>query len=271
MTSKAAVTYFAKTLSKLDSLIAKLEVRTGITQELLRSGTGVPQVLVKAAENQNAAPEQAPKVSSDKEAAPKQEKNQKTKEAKPKKEAPAKKEEEKQDTPAQLQPEDFAKLDIRVGRIIDCWRHPESEKLYCEKIDIGDEVREIGSGLQQFVPLEEMTQDLVLVLANLKARKLAGFNSHGMVLCASNTEHTKIELMRPAPGSKLGERVTLDGLDKIPQDKVAPIDTKKNKALETVLPNLKTDSNGYAEFLGYKLKTSAGHVKSKTLTNANIS
>ena len=122
MTSKA-VGYFAKTLSKLDTLIAKLEVRTGLTQELLKSGTGVPQVLVKATENQNAAPEQTPNVSSEKNAAPKQEKKEKPKaEAKPKKEAPAKKEEEKQDGPVELQPEDLAKLDIRVGRIIDCWR-----------------------------------------------------------------------------------------------------------------------------------------------------
>jgi len=92
---------------------------------------------------------------------------------------------------------DFAKLDIRIGKITECWKHPESEKLYCEKIDIGFETREIGSGLQQFVTLEEMTTGLVCVLANLKTRKLAGFPSTGMVLCASNADHTAVELMRP--------------------------------------------------------------------------
>lgn len=83
--------------------------------------------------------------------------------------------------------EDFARMDIRVGKITEVWKvkhhlrisltpkkHPESDKLYCEKINIGDEVREIGSGLQKFVTEEEMTDGLVLVLANLKARKLAG-------------------------------------------------------------------------------------------------
>ncbi len=45
-------------------------------------------------------------------------------------------------------------------------KHPESENLYCEKIDMGDEVREIASGLQKFVPIEKMS-GLVLVLANL--------------------------------------------------------------------------------------------------------
>lgn len=69
--------------------------------------------------------------------------------------------------------EDFARLDIRVGKITECWKHPDSDKLWCEKIDLGDEVREIGSGLQKFVKLEDMS-GLVIVLANLKPRKLGG-------------------------------------------------------------------------------------------------
>ena len=61
-----------------------------------------------------------------------------------------------------------------TNRIKIYFQHPESDKLYCEKIDIGGEIREIASGLQKFITLEEMTSDLVLVLANLKPRKLAG-------------------------------------------------------------------------------------------------
>jgi tRNA-binding EMAP/Myf-like protein len=65
-----------------------------------------------------------------------------------KEEKPAKKEEheEKPETAAPTE-EDFQKVDIRVGRIVECWKHPESENLYCEKIDIGTEVRQIASGL----------------------------------------------------------------------------------------------------------------------------
>lgn len=47
-------------------------------------------------------------------------------------------------------------------------QHPESEKLYCEKIDIGGEIRDIASGLQKFVKQEDMCGK-VLVLANLPA------------------------------------------------------------------------------------------------------
>lgn len=52
---------------------------------------------------------------------------------------------------------------------------------------------------------------LCLVYANLKAKKLAHIMSHGMVMCASNADHTKIEIMRPPAGAKVGERITLEG------------------------------------------------------------
>lgn len=87
----------------------------------------------------------------------------------------------------------FDKCDIRVGKIVECEKHPESEKLYIEKVDLGEETgpRTIGSGLQKFVTMEEMMDGrFVLVFANLKAKKLAGVPSHGMVLCASNADHT---------------------------------------------------------------------------------
>ena len=46
-------------------------------------------------------------------------------------------------------------LDVRVGRVVEVWKHPESCKLYCEKIDIGGgEIREIASGLQEHVTME---------------------------------------------------------------------------------------------------------------------
>ena len=58
--------------------------------------------------------------------------------------------------------------------------------------------------------MEEMKKDaFVLVFSNLKPRPLAGNMSQGMVMCASNEEHTQIELIRPPQGSKLGERVRL--------------------------------------------------------------
>lgn len=86
----------------------------------------------------------------------------------------------------------YRNCDIRVGKIVECSAHPQSEKLYVEKIDVGEagKLRLIGSGLQQFIPLTQMTEGLVMVFVNLKPRKLADLMSEGMVMCASNEDHT---------------------------------------------------------------------------------
>ena len=102
----------------------------------------------------------------------------------------------------------YSKCDLRVGKIVEIEPHPESDHLYREKIDIGEgEPRVIGTGLKGKVPIEEMTKGFVVVFANLKPRKLADFMSNGMVMAASNSDKSVIELIRPPEGSKIGERV----------------------------------------------------------------
>ena len=108
----------------------------------------------------------------------------------------------------------FYQCDIRVGKIVECEPHPESEKLFIEKIDLGEgdgKLRTILSGLQPFVPMEDMLADKIIVFANMKPRKTAGIFSEGMVLCASNADHTAVELMRPSNDAQVGDRVTLEG------------------------------------------------------------
>lgn len=80
-------------------------------------------------------------------------------------------------------------MDFRVGKIVEVWPNPNSEKLYNEKVDIGNgEIRTIASGLQKFVPIEQMTGAMCVVLCNLKARTLAEYVSHGMILCAETPD-----------------------------------------------------------------------------------
>lgn len=79
-----------------------------------------------------------------------------------------------------------ARLDIRVGKIVEISRHPDADSLYVEKIDVGEEKpRTVVSGLVNFIPIEEMQNRLVVVLCNLKPAKMRGIESQGMVLCAS--------------------------------------------------------------------------------------
>ena len=70
----------------------------------------------------------------------------------------------------------FNNCDLRVGKIVACEACEGSDKLYIEKIDLGEgSLREIGSGVQQYVSLEEMLRPdgFCVVFANLKPRKLA--------------------------------------------------------------------------------------------------
>lgn len=79
-----------------------------------------------------------------------------------------------------------SRLDIRIGKIIDVFKHPEADALYVEKIDLGEaQPRTIVSGLVNFIPIEEMQHKMVVVLCNLKPVKMRGIESQGMVLCTS--------------------------------------------------------------------------------------
>ena len=110
----------------------------------------------------------------------------------------------------------LSEMDFGVGQIIEAWPHPESVKLWCEKIRFGPDaadVREIASGLRAYYTQEQMVGQRVIVVRNLKARKVAGFSSNGMVLCAKSVEggEEKVEFLAPPEGAKLGERITFEG------------------------------------------------------------
>lgn len=133
-----------------------------------------------------------------------------------------------------------SRLALVVGKIVDVWPHPESDKLFCEKIDCGDAfggVRSIASGLQKFYAKEDLQDRLVLVIANLKAKKLGGFPSQGMVLCASNEAHDAVVFVDPPPGAAVGARVALRGL---PNPCASDAQTDKKKLFLKAQPHFTT-------------------------------
>jgi len=101
----------------------------------------------------------------------------------------------------------FALLDVRVGKIVEAWEHPDSDKLWCERIDVGEEEpREIASGLRAYYPTADQLEGRsVIVVCNLKEAKLAGFKSNGMVLCASNEDKSDVKFVDPPADSQPGE------------------------------------------------------------------
>lgn len=84
--------------------------------------------------------------------------------------------------------DDFSKVDLRVGEIIECKKHPKADKLLISQVKLGDEVRQIVSGVASYYTPEDMVGKHVVVVANLKPAKLRGETSEGMILFADNGE-----------------------------------------------------------------------------------
>lgn len=77
-------------------------------------------------------------------------------------------------------------------------------RLYCEEIDIGESApRRIASGLRDFIPHDQFEGQKVLVVCNMKEKKLRGFPSHGMVLCGKTEGDACVELVKPPSDSKV--------------------------------------------------------------------
>jgi len=153
----------------------------------------------------------------------------------------------------------IAALEIRVGRISNVSDHEKDDKLFCMDVDVGeDEPRKIASGLRSVMSANELEGRVVLVLCNLKPRKLAKFESHGTILCASNA--VAVKLVAVPVDARVGERVTVPGFN-FGGHEGEPLSGKKvekEKVFEKVAPYFKTNQFGVPEFCQRPLMTSAG-------------
>ena len=130
--------------------------------------------------------------------------------------------------------EGFNKLALKVGKIIEIERHPKADKLYVEKVDMGNgEIRQIVSGLVPYFTEDELKGKNVVIAYNLKAAKLRGVMSEGMVLAAEDEAGT-VELL--SPDCQPGEWVSVDGstpnTEEITVDDFfsVPLEVKSNQA-----------------------------------------
>ncbi|MFP3041655.1 methionine--tRNA ligase [Treponema primitia] len=125
-------------------------------------------------------------------------------------------------------------LDLRVAEIVRIERHPKADKLYIETLDIAGEERTIVSGLVPFYKEEELLHKHIIVAYNLKAAKLRGVESRGMLLAASDKDaegNERVEVLdagdiptgtrigiesRELPEPELPEEITIDTFFTIP-------------------------------------------------------
>lgn len=92
--------------------------------------------------------------------------------------------------------DDFTKVDLRVGTVIEAENIPKSDKLLKLKVDTGLDQRTILSGISKYYSPDEIINKKVMVLINLKPRKMMGFESEGMLLLADDGDGN-LSLMQP--------------------------------------------------------------------------
>ena len=104
--------------------------------------------------------------------------------------------------------DDFAKLDLRVAKVVAAEVVPGADKLFELTLDVGDEQRHVFSGIRNAYVPEDLVGRLVVLIANLAPRKMRFGVSEGMVLAASGEEDSGVFLLNADSGAKPGMRVT---------------------------------------------------------------
>lgn len=103
--------------------------------------------------------------------------------------------------------DDFSKMDLRVGTILEAEKMPKANKLLVLKIDTGIDIRTIVSGIAESFSPEEIIGKKVTVLVNLAPRNLRGVESEGMILMATNAEGKLVFVNPDAEGVANGETI----------------------------------------------------------------
>ncbi|HPP66450.1 MAG TPA: methionine--tRNA ligase subunit beta [bacterium] len=101
--------------------------------------------------------------------------------------------------------DDFKKIDIRVGRIIDVQDHPDAARLYVLNVDIGEEQKKIVAGIRAYYQKDQLLGKFVIIVANLQPRKIRGVESQGMLLAGfDDTNLAVVTIDKPLkPGTPI--------------------------------------------------------------------
>jgi len=113
-------------------------------------------------------------------------------------------------------------LDLKVGKVLEVEDHPNADKLYVLKVDIGTEQRTLVAGLKEYYSKEELLGKPIVVVCNLKPAKLRGIKSEGMLLAAD--DGSTVSLL--VPKGKPGDIVFFEGVKRAPKRKISIEDIK---------------------------------------------
>jgi methionyl-tRNA synthetase len=168
----------------------------------------------------------------------------------------------------------FSELELEVGQIISCERHPDAEKLFIEMVKLSDGERQIVSGLADYYFPENLVGRKVIVVKNLKSAKLRGVESQGMLLAAdgrelspgkgekgASMEQDVVEVLF-ADESKVGDKVKLAGERSRPKKE---IDIKYFSKIKIEVDDY------YVLSEGKKLSTKTQELKTKNIKKGEVS
>lgn len=100
---------------------------------------------------------------------------------------------------AEITFDDFSKVELKVGEVLSCEKHPEADKLLVSQIDTGDKVRQIVSGISPAVSPSEMIGKKVIVVTNLKPAVIRKVSSEGMILVAEDGKSIEVVGIQQLP------------------------------------------------------------------------
>ncbi len=102
--------------------------------------------------------------------------------------------------------DDFAKLELRVAKVLEVRPHPNADRLLLLQVDVGDEQKQIVAGIRQHYTPEQLTGKLVVIVNNLQPAMLRGETSNGMLLAATSDEKV-IVLTVDDPSCVVGAKI----------------------------------------------------------------
>ncbi len=108
---------------------------------------------------------------------------------------------------AEIAFDDFAKVEMVVGKVLECTKHPDADKILVFKVDFGYEQRQILSGVAEYYKPEDLIGRKVIAVMNLKPRKIRGLDSNGMLLSAVKEKDGKETLELLSSDMEIGSIV----------------------------------------------------------------
>ena len=102
--------------------------------------------------------------------------------------------------------EDFVKIDLRIGKIIEAEKVEGSSKIIKTTVDLGEEKRQILAGIGKFYAPEELINKIVIVVVNLSPKKIMGMDSEGMILAVKDDNN--LSLLGVDKEIKIGSKIS---------------------------------------------------------------